>query len=135
MKNSILKLAIVTVLTSTLSFESVIANNNSNQVTKTTFRNGEIYPLVNLPEVKISSTGTVKQNAFDNSNIDLIYESSANLLLVTKHNGEYLPSILLKEATIVANRSEKITESKFRKALNGLYSFALGYLAHFGVIY
>lgn len=135
MKNSILKIAIVTVLTSTLiGFESAVANNNSNQVTKTTIQNGEIYPLINLPAVEISASGVLKQKVNANSEIELFYENSSQLLLVKKHNGEFLPSVLLNEAKVVAYQSPKIAASGFKKVLSGFYGFILNYAIHYGFI-
>ena len=138
MKNSITKFAI----TFALAFVTLGLNNlnaspvqtSDGTVVETIIIDGKIYPLVNLPAVEVSPDRNFKNNQFVKADLSLAISNSSKMVLVENHNGVYMPSMLLNEATVVASRVDKQAKVDFRSMVSSVFSFIYRNVAHFGVI-
>lgn len=133
MKNSINKTAIAAftalLMVSTL-FQEAKAQS---QIVNTVIQNGVIFPMVELSEVKVSANGTKEQRKNNNAG-QITLTNNSKLVKIELHSGEYMPSVVLDDAIVVADKAQTTSASGLNKALQFVIGFIANYVSHYGII-
>lgn len=133
MKNSINKIALAALTLLLVFGTSFQETKGQSQIVNTIIQNGVLFPMVKLPEVKVSAKGT--KNQCLNLHADqIVFTNSAKLVKIEKHSGEFMPSVLLDDAIVIADKPQATSASGLNKALQFVIGFIANYVSHYGII-
>lgn len=133
MKNLISKIAFAALTALFMLVTSLHETSGQSQIVNTVIQNGILFPMVKLPEVKVSANGIKNQRINQNANT-IAFTNSAKLVKIEKHSGEFMPSVLLDDAIVIADKPLAGSASGFNKALQFVIGLIANYVSNYGII-